>query len=1460
MKAYSIIAVLAAFTLGISASAQRFTKAAATAAVPEPVTTVAGIMVSNDTWDKSSPESGVYYIEVKSDGKITPQYRSAAMAEVVSALKKDNIMYTAEASSDFSYYYRQMSVSDWSTIGSRQEIDVEDVPAGWTYDATLGKAYGSFWNDNYQGFSFFGSFNLSSASWTSIDKVQRDERDIFALASDGKGTIYCLFGAYNYLATIDPVTGQVNRIKTTGFEIDTNWAERRVSSMCYDAENDRLIATVAETLGWGANKSYKSGLYIINPHTGDVEQVMDFTDNACFAGLYVVDAAPDAEAPGEPTLLTANVTGTAVEGTFSFVMPTATMGGAPLSGPLTAIVNVNGAETPIFDLTPGQKVTTPTFSFVNGTNSVKVTIADTQRRGGSASLEFWAGEDSPAAATNVAFTVGDGNATITWTAPATGAHGGPINPANTKYRIVRMPENRVVATDATGTSFVDANLSQVYKIIYYVVTAYNTAGEAEPAESNRGLSAGSFTVPFIEGFNSADDFALWTIEDANGGSTWRYYTSDSEQAADYEYDSEKRPADDWLISPPIRLETGKAYKISYKWRVMMKAYPESFEIMLGTSSNAASMSTLLGRHANVSNTAYQSADNSFTVDADGDYYIGLHCFSSAYMYILRVDDIAIDEMDKSVPATVTDLQIIPAAGGARAATIKFTAPRVDASGAALKSITSVTIKRNGTQIAELTNVSPGDPVVYEDKTVSSDAFISYAVSCANASGSGVAAVAEAYVGVDAPGAVRSLSIAESDNRPVLTWEAPSTGVNGGWFDSSSLTYRIVRNDGKVVAEACADTRFADTSYNYPSAGQDAVWYLVTPYCGTTKGAYAQTELLLCGKPYQTPAAETFPNADMTYYPWISQSDNAINYAWTLDNMGYNPQVSDQNGDRGLATFHSVGEPAGTVSYFYSPKFDISSLANPVVSFYLYHAPGEGAEKTELLIAAGTDTFSPLAGAPVINRTASTGWTRYAVILSDYKSAPWIRIGFKATGDGVADIYLDNFELGNLADFDLALTALHAPVSIAAGEQIRCSATVVNTGANTASGAIMKVTDGQAKELATINLPDLAPGADRKIDFTIEASTVGNISINATIVFANDGNSANNSLSASVKVVTPKVNAPTNLAGTIDENGTLTLSWDSPANRGAVTDDIESYTDWAIDGIGGWTMWDGDYDVTYMINTSYGDYPNSTARKAFQVCNPKVLGIDIWDEGKPHSGNKMLMAMCSMIYVNNDWLISPELNGQEQWVSFFARSFTLQNTPAERMRFWYSTTDNDPANFTEITTSYVELPGSWLEYRYYLPEGTKHFAINCVSDGAFAMFVDDLCFNDLTVPTWTLQHYEIFRDGQKIGETAATSCVIDNCETGTFTVKAIYDRGESPLSAGLKIDSGTTDEAIAGIDIQGRDGEIVITGASGLDIEIATADGVVVYQTGNAPDTVRRAATPGIYIVRAGATVAKIAVR
>lgn len=1439
------------------------------AEVPAPSTIVTGIMVRNDDWT-SSDKAGAYSIEVTPGGKITSIRNIASMANVAAAVKKDNLIYCIEASPE-GFFYSKYSTNNWTISGIREEIDEVNVASDLTFDPVSNRTYGGFWDEDYAGFSRFASFDVTTAEASDIKNANRDERDIFAIAADGKGTIYCLFGAYNYLAKLDPQTGALERVGRTGLNPVAKVAEQRVSSMCYDSENDRLIAAVYEEEGFGASKKTWSALYTINPYTAEVSKVMDLPGNACIAGLYVNDGAVAADAPGEPTGLEVSFsTPLSLQGSVRFNAPSKTAGGASIQGSIMAIVSINGSESVVDGILPGSPVITPAFTFTEGRNDVRVTMANNSSRGGSATVSVWAGEDAPVAATNVVANVAGGKASLSWTAPAAGQHGGALDPSNLRYRIVRQPDGVTVADAATGTSFTDSNLGSDLKSVYYEVTAYNTKGTAPAAVSNSALVAGALTVPFDELFTSADDFALWTVENSNGGATWFYHTGDGvvpDPCATYKYDEDKLPGDDWLISPAIALKAGETYKVTYSWRVYNSRYAESFELKLGTAPASTAMTIALASHENVRNVAYQTAEAGFTVPEDGNYYLGIHNYSDAYQWQLYVDNVGISIIDAGVPAPVADLKVLAGERGAMSASISFTVPSKTAKGNPLEGTVNATILRDGSLVAMRPNLTPGQKVEFTDNAVAKNGKAIYTVSCSNNAGSSVPVTAEIFVGKDVPGPVRNLVISERDGHPYLSWDAPETGANGGWFDPSQITYRIVRGtlpDPVTISEDCTDTYIHDTGYNPPTSTQTAFYYLVTPYAGEDKGTYMRTELMLFGNPYKAPMTETFPDAYMTWEPWAYTStggDGGI----TFDNMGYNPSAPDQNGDRGLVTFHSVGRPMDTSSELYSPKIDISSLSAPEVSFWLYHAPGEGNETMSMLIAPGTDTFSPLEGAKEIRRDAASGWVRYSFSLSSYKSAPWVRIGFRGTACKVADMYLDNFAISEAVATDAAITSLTGPARIALGEKAVYSVKVLNSGSTELHDVTVVLTDASGIRLGASEPAALASGTEETIRISVETSVKGRMTVRAEVSATGDADPANNKAEFTTNVVEPNVAPARDLAAVANEDGSATISWSEPSSRGAVTDDVESYQDWAISGIGEWSMWDGDYDYTVYINKDLGQYPNATERKAFQICNASTLGIDIWDEGKTHSGNKMFMAIECQLYVNNDWLISPELNGGEQWISFYARSFTHQNTAPERMRVWYSTTDNDPANFTEITTGYVQLPATWTEYSYFLPEGTRYFAINCVSEGGFAMFVDDICFNDLSVPTWKVTGYEVWCNGSKIGETSETSFTDSEASTrrkSTYTVRAIYDRGEAPLSEECVLDmSGingiTGSEAVV---VSAADGTIYVEGAVDLPVTVCTPAGQTVYSTAAASDLLCIPAHAGIYIVRAGTRTFKIAMK
>ena len=239
--------------------------------------------------------------------------------------------------------------------------------------------------------------------------------------------------------------------------------------------------------------------------------------------------------------------------------------------------------------------------------------------------------------------------------------------------------------------------------------------------------------------------------------------------------------------------------------------------------------------------------------------------------------------------------------------------------------------------------------------------------------------------------------------------------------------------------------------------------------------------------------------------------------------------------------------------------------------------------------------------------------------------------------------------------------------------------------------------------------------------------------------------------------------------------------------------------------------------------------------------------------------------------SDDWAISPELTGEPQVVSLYASSFTSdpdQPQYLETFQILYSTTDTNPDSFILIE-EFANIPAQWRQYTAYIPEGGKYFAIRCVSDFKYMLFVDDVTFMAKNGATETISAtgYNVYRDGAKINEAPVaentyTDSTVDCNSTYAYRVSALYSRGESAPCEEVAFDStlsGLTSIDGASIEISTAAGTIIVTGAEGLQIEVIAADGKIVAATTGKAVTHISAAT-GFYIVKVGTVTAKVAVR
>lgn len=147
------------------------------------------------------------------------------------------------------------------------------------------------------------------------------------------------------------------------------------------------------------------------------------------------------------------------------------------------------------------------------------------------------------------------------------------------------------------------------------------------------------SVPYYEDFSEESAFNTFTVVDANNdGTKWYYNSYDRTAAVD---NSLKVVDDDWLITPAIKMEQGKTYKLSFTVVAKAAVSPGIVAAAVGTGYAPEDFETVVPA-TKVNNTSEAVVlTGSYTVPADGEYHIGFHATSPIGFSSIDLDDISI---------------------------------------------------------------------------------------------------------------------------------------------------------------------------------------------------------------------------------------------------------------------------------------------------------------------------------------------------------------------------------------------------------------------------------------------------------------------------------------------------------------------------------------------------------------------------------------------------------------------------------------------------------------------------------------------------------------------------------------------------------------------------------------------------------------------------------------------------
>lgn len=916
------------------------------------------------------------------------------------------------------------------------------------------------------------------------------------------------------------------------------------------------------------------------------------------------------------------------------------------------------------------------------------------------------------------------------------------------------------------------------------------------------------TAPYSQYFNTADGLNDFIVLDANNDdSSWDY--NPVQHCAKCSW-CETGPVDDYLLLP-VKLEAYASYTIEY--HCFGGYFDDAFEVLFGDAPIPSALTRQLTPPTSVNssnqNVTYRAT---FSVEQSGTYYIAWHDISAPDQGTIFLDDIVFTGTTAAAPAAPDVVSVIPAEMGGHECDITFKMPTATLDGKPLETVSEARIYRTDNLVQTITTdidgkpLTPGCTCTWHDKGLSNRLYTYKIVAVTPSEQESAPAVSEVYVGLDSPGRLTGLKCREDINRPgtvVLSWDVPEKGAHGGYLDPKSLSYVVSKsyNDEPTVFEP----RFEE--HIDVSGGQTYVAYSVYAqnYIGSNRGDW-QTISTHVGPAMPAPWGESYPNVSCKNGPWLTHvtGETEIGEAsWYISSPVEN--IPDQDGDGGYTYFFTSN--VGKSARYTSPKVDISTLSSPALSFWLYEHGH--ADVVEVGIMPDMTDWTTL---KTITLGGNEGWKRYVIDLSDYRDSQFVQIGFngisKETTKGITAV--DNISIHNEAERDIAVLKYDFPARVDVNKPAAFSISYRNRGSRAlpeGSYSIELYRDDPANDglVLVASTQGAALDTDEALTVVLNDSpgvfASDEVNYSARIVLEGDASPADNSVDAQrVRVFKPVYPVPTQLAGESLSEG-VELSWQAPAIADGtalpITDSFEDYPIFSITDCGDWTLYDADGQRTTIMALSTGssvsvlEYEHAGEPMAWQVFSSIDAGIPYssWD---PHSGELMMVSMGNSkneadgtYHDNDDWLISPELSGRAQEISFFAKCGMGAAYQPELLEVLYSTTDRNPESFTPVLDAPIELynVSGWEEHIVALPEGARYFALRCVSQHKFALLLDDVTYQPAGTADLVLQGYNVYRQRQLLndqpvalpGYTDTTAAI---GETYLYNVTAVYDKGES----------------------------------------------------------------------------------
>ncbi len=1441
-------------------------------AAPGNMPDICGLMTYSNAWDDAMPVMGVYTVPTNANQSFELVFPAE---ESYAGVALDGIYYATDFISiegiGIMISIAGYDLESGEKLFSFEPYQYDCIPLCLTADPNTHEIYGVFYDEDGMGIEFGTiSYDEDEFSRTVISSLDISDGVWNSIAVSGDGTFYGIrmnqdgMGVTRSadLCTISRETGEVNVIGETGA------LPQYISDAIIDPNTDRMFWTVSPSDGTG-------WLYEVDLATGQASQIYQFPNGEEMVGLYLTSTGINPKAPAELKAMEVVFADDSLTGEIRLTAPQLLSNGHPGLGKVTVKVEANGELVGEATGNYGARFTIPVTLDKAGRYAF-VAYAENSDGSGPRTLvsRSWLGADTPQdPVVNAAFA--DGRITLSWDAVTGSQHEGYIDPAQGTYNIYDS-KGKQLARDIRETRYsFTIDMPEDLTIYSYVVKAVYSGNESEGGCSN-DVILGSIRPPYTPDFT---DNALggWTrIDGDNDGKCWNVGMNN----IIYVGFNNNKKLDDWLITPPVRMEAGKAYALNFKLWSQGRTYKERIEIKIGKENTKEAMTTVVMDPLVFNNGTFpedrMDISKYINIEEDGIYYIGFHACSDAGQYGINISDLTLGEgVSLLAPGPVEGLAATPDPDGELKVNVKFTALVNTMEGNDLGSLTRIEVIRNGTLAKTFNAPAKGAELSFDD-IMDKEGQVHYVVAPYNEHGKGVETLLSTWVGMGKPGPAPEPAIArtEKDGEVHLTWKPITFDNRGIAINPAKVTYNIYRIQGGERIDVTKGLTATSHTYSPVKAGdQEFVQCGIFGQTSAGQGSPSYTDLIPVGTPYKGMEE----SGQLDYIIGVENSDYA---EWAIQDDTYDGDglMKSQDGDNSFFCCHGTAKEAEAT--IFTGRISLKEMTNPGLSFFLFNQYDFEKEilnsneiRVEVLPDGATEWVKIADGTvDALCNSVRDAWSQVTINLKDFAGKS-VQLRFICKTMHFLNTALDNIRVADLLDHDIKCAEIMAPEKSVCGEKYNVTVKVANHGISDAGDYTVEL---YADDVRVDSRPGekIAPGEICTVELSgvMPPYQTGRLEVYGKVVYAADMDESNNV--SSKALITPRyTNLPAASNLTADNPpGKVELAWTpaeiTSASDKPFTEDFESAKSFSKT-FGDWIFIDADLKpVGGMSGITWPGITAGITKGSFWVWDLSVVEATGMTS---HSGDKMLFS----VYASDDgqidnWAVSPKINGKAQTISFYARSYTA-NYP-NRIEVWYTTKyadDLTPEDFVQIPSATVgAVPAEWMEYKVEIPAGATRFAIRDNSSGGYLLLVDDVTYIPGTSATGAqFLGYDLYRNGSKVNAqpmntTDFTDTELVDGNSYEYVVVAVYDKGISAPSnvASLVYSYSSVGSLHGGTAVTVRDGDIIVSGAEGLRVLVAAADGKIVFNGTGSDNTVIPAAS-GIYVVNVeGLPSVKVIVR